>query len=115
MKITYELKRTLVSTAKADVVTAQEKLESIKRQLEEAEKTLWWAEGLVTGQELSMTQPITQPKVSNNMRGVLYFFASKSGGKGHYIEKSDNTITCSCPGFQNRNSCWATREVLSEP
>lgn len=115
MKITYELKNTLVSTAKTDVDTAQKKLDAANAELVQAEKTLWWAEGLVTGQELSMTQPavVAQPKASTSSQGVMYFFPSKSGGKGHYIEKTNVTISCSCPGFQNRNSCWATREVLS--
>lgn len=114
MKITYELKRTLVSTAKTDVDTAQKKLDAANAELVQAEKTLWWAEGLVTGQELSMTQPavVAQSKSSAPQR-VMYFFPSKSGGKGHYIEKDVNTINCSCPGFINRGSCWATREILS--
>lgn len=47
---------------------------------------------------------------------VLYFIPSQSGKTpGHYIEAFGTSIECTCPGFVNHGSCWATDKIVADP
>lgn len=114
MKITYELRNTLLAAAKKDRDVARAALAVAEKTFNDADHTVAWAEHLVVGQELSMLQSSPSLAVPKYYP-ALYFFYSKSGlTKGHYIELYENgNIHCSCPGFINRATCWATKEVLN--
>lgn len=97
MKVTNTLKETLLRGAIDDVTKAREALA-------EASSVLTWVRSLTVGNEF--TSPEQKPAISKR-----YYVRSRSGNsEGHYIVRyTDGTIDCSCPGFLNRQSCWATK------
>jgi len=118
MKVTWDIKNTLIASARKELdeakkahATALEAVTKADLAVREKEIVLDWATGLLVGADLMMKPAWDKPAPKAFIR-KLYYVPSRSGRKyGHYIEVTDNDVSCTCPGFLNRHYCHATREV----
>jgi hypothetical protein len=120
MKVTDTIKHTLITSARKEfeeaskaAETAKDTLAKAELVLKEKEIVLDWAMGLVLGADLMMKPDWTRETPKPYYR-KLYYVPSRSGRKyGHYIETTEQGVSCTCPGFVNRLYCHAVREVQS--
>jgi hypothetical protein len=116
MKVTSTLRNHLINGALADFNTARANRDAANKAYADAEATYRWAQNLRINDEFAAPAPAI---VNNSYLYPIttrYFVPSLSGKtKGHYIEQSRDTISCTCPGFVNRQRCWATNKILSRP
>jgi hypothetical protein len=121
MKVTDSIKHTLITSARKEfdeasrtVETTEDAFAKAKLNLKEKEIVLDWAMGLVLGADLMM-KPDWSKAAPKPYYRKLYYVPSRSGRKyGHYIEITDEGVSCTCPGFVNRLYCHATRELQSD-
>jgi hypothetical protein len=100
VKIEWKMSDTLLDAANIEIADLTRQIDALVHRRETVEKAVEYLKGLDS-----------QPKPMAPR--MLWYFKSRSGKTiGHYVERfQDRTYKCSCPGFQFRESCWATKEA----
>lgn len=100
----------LLKTGVSDAIKKQI-VADLKKKSEDAEQAAKEAKEAfeLVARELGLLEA-----VPNVVRGLLYFFPSRSSdsGAGHFIENTGTSIKCSCKAGQFGRRCWAQKYVL---